>query len=719
MTGNNTFRSALSYAKRGWYVFPLQGKIPLKGSKGFHEATINEKQIWNWFSNSSYNIGIATGKISGFFVLDVDNKPHKGKHGDDELKDIESKHEKIPDTVESITPSGGRHIFFKYPTSGIGSTADFRNGLDVRGDGGYIVAPPSILDDKNYEWEASSHPDDTQLAHAPEWLLSVMKEKKKVVINENADKPIMEGSRNATLTSNAGLFHSKGIDKKTIFALISNMNKERCNPPLPDKEIETIINSVTKYTDEKNIFMEPLTDTWNAKAIHLMYGKDLKYCDALRGWFHWNTKFWEADEKYKIYKIIQSSSNRIISKASTISDDETRKKVLKHAINLQNEPKMKNAMNLLRAEPEITKTSDEFDSNPWVLNCQNGTLNLETDDFYQQRREDFITKCIRFDFDPKAECPEWHKFIRSIFMEDDELIKFIQRAVGYSLSGNVSEDCIFMFYGDGANGKSTFLKHILKILGPYAITTPADTLLEKKGDAPLNDIARLKGHRFVSCVESGRSRYMDEARVKQMTGGDPIPARFLYKEYFEFYSTFKIFFATNNLPNVSELSNGIWRRLFAIPFNNHYLKDDIDHNLDAKLSAEYPGILNWAIKGFQEWKLNRLGTAATIQDFTQHYREDSDIIQIFLDEMCDHNFETGQQSISATDLWRVFSDWNKEIKGKQYKRREFNDYLKSKGFVKKKNSSDAGKYHFYGISVKNSPSKWYNSDEEIFHDWND
>ena len=717
MTENLLLETALSYAKRGWHVFPLQGKIPLRGSKGFLNATLDETQISKWFSNGKYNIGIATGKVSGFFVLDVDNKAHKGKYGDEELKEIEKSHDNLPNTVESITTTGGRHMLFQYPKEGIGSCSDFRNGLDIRGDGGYIVAAGSFLDGKPYEWEVSSHPDDIAIANAPQWLLDVAKEKKKIATNTNGDNLIIEGSRNSTLTSLAGLFHSKGADKETILKYISTTNDSSCKPPLPYKDLQTIVNSIGKYEVQKFNLRNPLTDSWNAKTLHSLYGERLKYCNALKGWHLWNGKYWQCDDKYIMYKLCQEASRKALQEFNRIKDgleEKPQKNIFGHILKMQSKGGIENMIDLLRAEPGIAKDSEEFDNNQWLLNCQNGTFNLKTDEFYQHKKEDLITKCLNLDYDSEAKCPEWDKFLMSIFMGDQDIIAFIQRAVGYSLSGNVSEDCIFMLYGMGSNGKSTFLKHILNLLGPYALTTPAETLLEKKGDAPLNDIARMKGHRFVSCAESGRSRYMDEARVKQMTGGDPIPARFLYKEYFEFYSTFKIFFATNNLPNVTELSNGIWRRLFAIPFNNEYLKEDIDVHLDEKLSKEYQGILNWGIKGFRDWQQNRLGNAQAIQDFTEHYREDSNIIQMFLNEKCSCNKEASTDSISATDLWKAFSEWNQGLRGKQYRRREFNDYLVHEGYDKKKKSADGGKYHFFGIVLVQA---YQNSEEPPQNDF--
>jgi putative DNA primase/helicase len=317
---------------------------------------------------------------------------------------------------------------------------------------------------------------------------------------------------------------------------------------------------------------------------------------------------------------------------------------------------------------------------------------------------------VELAYKPDAECPQWRKFLVDIFLNDKELLGFMQKAVGYALSGSMKEQCIFMLYGTGMNGKSTFLKHIYRVFGDYAMSTPASTLVEKYGEVIPNDIARLNGARLVTAVESGKNKALAESQIKQLTGDDPISARFLHHEYFDFFATFKIFFATNYKPNISGTDKGIWRRIRTVPFEKVITPEEQDAFLDEKLRREYEGILAWAVAGFSRWQEEGLGDATKIREATNEYREESDLIGNFIKEQC----VIGKDyRVSATVILKSLHQWARDNSARFVRRNEFIDYMNREGFVRVRlsNSVDKGKYYWTGIGLKDAEPRSTQSGE--------
>ena len=265
-----------------------------------------------------------------------------------------------------------------------------------------------------------------------------------------------------------------------------------------------------------------------------------------------------------------------------------------------------------------------FDQPPWLLNVLNGTVDLHTGILHEHRREDLLTKLAPVVYDPDATCPRWEAFLMRIMGDNVELVAFLQRAAGYALTGDTREEVIFILYGTGANGKSTFLEVLRALLEDYARQADFTTFLARRSDGVRNDVARLAGARFVTAVEAASGRRLDEALIKQLTGRDPVPARFLYQEYFEYYPEFKLFLATNHKPVIQGADEGIWRRIRLIPFAVTIPAAEQDRTLRATLRSELPGILNWAIQGCLAWQREGLGEAEAIQQATAAYRTEMD-----------------------------------------------------------------------------------------------
>jgi putative DNA primase/helicase len=304
----------------------------------------------------------------------------------------------------------------------------------------------------------------------------------------------------------------------------------------------------------------------------------------------------------------------------------------------------------------------DFDKQHFLLNTLSGVVDLQSGKLMQHTKELMLSKLSHVQIDinePKL----WLKFLDEIFMGDKELIKFIQKAVGYTLTGSIKEQCMFILFGDGANGKSVFLDVISTMLGDYGVNAQVDTILAKKGNGnnANSDLARLKGARMATTSEPNEGSKFNEGLIKQLTGGDTITARFLYGKEFEFRPEFKLWLATNYKPVIRGTDQGIWRRIRLIPFEYKIPKEKQDKNITEKLLQELPQIINWAIQGALLWQKEGLESPASINDATKEYRNEMDIINTFVDECCQiiPNYET-----PAQEVYNEYSEWSK--RGNEY-----------------------------------------------------
>jgi putative DNA primase/helicase len=306
-----------------------------------------------------------------------------------------------------------------------------------------------------------------------------------------------------------------------------------------------------------------------------------------------------------------------------------------------------------------------------------------------------ITKIANVEYKPEADCPMWRKFVREIMDNKPELIQFVQTAVGWSLSGDISEQTMFILYGTGANGKSTFLNTIMFLLGDYATATPTETFMKKSGDQYTNDVARLRGTRFVTTTEVEQGRRLAEPLIKKITGNDDMTARFLYGEFFNYLPTFKIFMATNHKPVIKGTDHGIWRRIKLIPFTTRIPEEKQDKHLELKLREEASGILNWLLEGIAQWKKEGLKAPKAVLFATDEYRGEMDVIGNFINERCDQHTDF---TIRIKELYKAFADWCDENNEHAVSERFFSLRLKEIGFQQ---TRTAEARFWVGISISN------------------
>ena len=398
-----------------------------------------------------------------------------------------------------------------------------------------------------------------------------------------------------------------------------------------------------------------LTDLGNAERFVHDHGERLRYCHAWGSWLCWDGKRWKRDDSGEVYRLAAETVRDMYKAAGRLASADDRKAMARHASTCEKRERLASMIVLAQnLEPVIVRVED-LDHDELLLNVDNGVLDLRTGDLRPHDPELLLTRLAPVVFGPTANAPTFETFLRRIFNGDVELMKFVRRAAGYSLTGNTGEQCLMLAHGSGANGKSTLLTVLQDILGDYAATTPAETLLTKRhGDGIPNDVARLQGVRLVAASESEDGRALSESRVKALTGGDRITARFMRAEWFEFTPEFKLWLATNHRPEIKGTDAAIWRRIRLIPFNVTIPEDERDPHLLDKLRGELPGILAWAVRGCLDWQKQRLAPPAAVTAATDDYRMESDHLGRFLEERTavGEGFET-----KAAGLYSAYKAW--------------------------------------------------------------
>jgi putative DNA primase/helicase len=436
------------------------------------------------------------------------------------------------------------------------------------------------------------------------------------------------------------------------------------------------------------------TDATNATRLMNEYGRDIRYNAAWKKWMVWQNTHWQTDDGALIHEKGLAMVRNIYDDLLKTDDYRDRIEIEKYAMLSESVRRREAFVKAASWITELNISSDDLDNNPWLLNVKNGTINIRDGEFYEHRQEDMITKLANVEYDPKADCPFWKQFIREIMDCNAEIIGFLQTAAGWALTGDTSEQTMFILFGSGANGKSTFLNTIMYLLGDYAIATPTETFMRKNTDQITNDIARLRGTRFVTTTEAEQGRRLSEPLIKQITGNDRMTARFLYGEYFNFVPTFKIFMASNHKPIIKGTDHGIWRRIKLIPFTHRVEDAEQDKNLEVKLRAEASGILNWLLEGTAQWLKEGLKAPPAILNATDEYRGEMDVIGNFIKECC---VQSPGISIRIRELFKAYEEWCDENNEHACSERFLSLRLKEMGFERSR-SSDAR--YWMGVALK-------------------
>lgn len=381
-----------------------------------------------------------------------------------------------------------------------------------------------------------------------------------------------------------------------------------------------------------------LSDYGNAERLVARHGEDLCYCHRSKQWLVWDGKRWREDATAEVTRRAKETVRAMHAEAASISDHEERESLVRFTMRSEAEARISAMISLATSERGIPVLQEEFDADPFLFNCANGTLDLRTGCLREHRREDLITKLSPVTFDAQARSDMWERFLRDATGGDAELGKFLQRAVGYSLTGNTREEVLFFIHGPQAAGKSTFIETIKAALGDYAKTADFEAFLSRRdAGSPRNDIARLASARFVASIEVDEGKKLAEGLIKMLTGGDTVTARFLHKESFEFRPAFKLWLAANHAPRIRDDDEAMWRRILRVPFMHSIPKARRDPNIKAHLrepATAGPAVLAWMLHGCLDWQSYGLKVPQAVEEATQEYRDSQDPLKDFLAECC-------------------------------------------------------------------------------------
>lgn len=399
------------------------------------------------------------------------------------------------------------------------------------------------------------------------------------------------------------------------------------------------------------------TDAGNAELL-LYLKKDLiRHNHTFDSWYIWNGQYWGPDRTNAINKYVIEAARERQADAANLNDGNKKKWQFKFGLQSENRNKISSCLELVKSFPPVATTAEEWNQNQYLIQFNNGVLNLTELSFCEGSPELMISQTTGVDYNPEANCENWTRAVSEIFDHDQELIDFFQRAAGYSITGDITEQCFFLLYGTGANGKSVILEIFRSILGDYATDTLFATFERKFDRSQSNDLARLHSTRLVTSAESGSTRRLDEERIKAITGGDPITARYLYQEYFQYHPKFKLWLAVNSLPKVGDFSDGFWRRVRIIPFNVVFKGDKADQRLTEKLKSELPGIMNWVIEGYKQWKEVGLAPPEVVIQATVEYQNEQDVVAEFINGHITKDATTREK---ASALYLAFIQWYQE-----------------------------------------------------------
>lgn len=377
------------------------------------------------------------------------------------------------------------------------------------------------------------------------------------------------------------------------------------------------------------------TDLGNAQRLLAKYRHIIRYCPTSNSWHIWNDRVWERDNQQNIRRLANWTVLSMYKEASTLTNDHLRDQLVGWARKSENHSRH---INMIRAaEPYVSITPDQWNAAKNLLNCINGTLELDTLAFREHRRDDYLTKIAGVEYDSASYCPLWREHLSLVLGSDEELITAFQMLCGYTLLQDNPEQIFLILYGLGMNGKSVTLNVLSEIMGNYAVNVDPNTLMvQKNSGGPRSDIMRLEGARLITSGEGEDGDRLSEKLIKQLTGGDTITARSLYEREREIKISGKIWYATNHRPIITGTENAIWRRVWLIPFEVTIPPENRDSAMEEKLIGEAPGIFNWMIEGLKAYYANesRLVKPGKVQMATTEYRAESDIVGDFVQECC-------------------------------------------------------------------------------------
>lgn len=736
----NTEITLSDYLSLGWSIFPVHtiadgrctcvkgiecgknsGKHP-RITNGVNGASSDEQTVRAWWTQwPGSNIGLACGRQSGVIVIDID--PRHG--GFESMEEYESFND-VPPTLAAASGGGGMHLFFSYPRDGhpIGNRTDWLPGVDVRSDGGYVILAPSRhISGANYSWTNWGH----QIAPAPQHLLQSIRDAgnkrdggKNEQLTDTASilNGVPEGSRDDTLFKWAcSLRRKHESDKDGGRAVVTTLVLEAARnskPPFPEEEARKCIDQAFKQdhldhfpginmegvTDEgETVIIHHVTDMGNRDRFIKKHGANLRYVPEL-GWLRWTESGWKPCSVEAVLGMAECVPEMIRQEADLVTDSANRKMLLKWSMASEQAGALSAVERLARSSRAVLRNVDQFDTVLTDLACANGIVDLRTGQLRPHTREDLNTKNTGIVYDPLAYSKQWDDFLKKTTDNNTELMDYLQRAAGYSATGLNTQECFFIISGPPQSGKSTYIDGITTALGEYTTTTQSDTFMYRRGkDAPQDELARFMGMRIVTMAEIREGEYFNEVLIKQITGGDQLKARMLYKMGFTFRPQLKLWIATNHEPISSD--DAMTRRIKRIRFNHQIPMHERRPGLKLHVKDKNDGakaILRWIVEGaIQFLNDESLNEPSIIATAAAEYRMTQDVFLTFINEECRQG--TGEWCY-LNDIYMKWSEWCTRSNEYAGRLTVFRQKLVDKNFEVQVDASN-NKPFVTGLSLKN------------------
>lgn len=712
--------------------------------------TRTEKADW-FHEGKSTNIGILCGGISGGLVMLCFNNTA----GAAELFGEERWRKLVKSTF--VTQSvRGCHVWLRSETpikSQLIGKGDNESWLEIRSDGNFTVAPPSLHPSgvlyKAIGVERIHKPDDLAnfitetlsrlgltarvIPEAPKATTREAPRERSEQFNALAVKKLLESCAfiQHCRTAAAGLSEPHWWSMTHIFAVLGNPGQQQIHelskpyPGYTEKETQQKIEAALKAGGKdigphtcsfiekdlgfacpkdcqaKNLGVKSpaglatklavaktfkLTDFGNAERLVSRHGANIHYSEERKRWLVWTSKVWEWDYGSRVMLLAKETTRNILREAADENNDDQRKEIIKHAVRSEGEARLSAMVTLAQSEPGVPVQNSELNSNQWLFNCSNGTVDLKTGKLLPHKREDLLTIISPVNYDPHAPHPLWSKFLDRVTGESKELSHYLQRAIGYSLTGDMRSQVMFFLFGLGNNGKSTFVGTIRKILAGYGAKAPVDMFLarDKTARGPREDLANLQGKRFIAASEVEVGRKLAVVVIKEMTGGEAIRADRKYEHEVEFQPTHKLWISGNHKPVVADTSLAIWRRIKLIPFTVTIPDEEIDEDLPFKLEAELSGVFAWAVEGCLAWQQSGLTEPREVTVATLAYRSEEDILAEFIQDCCSLKVTA---TVPKADLHDRYKQWCEATGNQPVSQKTFKNRLMERGITEGKSKS--------------------------------
>jgi putative DNA primase/helicase len=703
------------------------------------------------------NVGILTGAASGIFVVDID--PDHG--GDVRFEELAAEHEDepIPPTLVTRTGSGGRHYYFRHPGWNVGNVKPWGKdaGIDIRGDGGQVVAPPSISDRGPYSYVETIE-NAGQIAMAPRWILESLRQEKARQYGERIDNvqvlpdPLISAYVRAALDREAAVMRKapKGDRNNRLNSCALSLGTLGAHGLLSEEEAWAALHDAAVVAGLNQSEIRPtFSSGWRAglqrprdlsavgeianhawpllprdefglgDRLVVYRGTEMRWVEEWSSWMICSNGRWirrsdaEAERLAQdVIRMLPLTEGPQLSSECDEGEEQSPRQMFDEWLRKQaNHGKVVAMTKIARDRPPIRAAAGDFDGRPTLLNVANGIVDLATGELSPHDPEMMLTLQSPVTYDPSlladpfAGAPLWKAFLERV-QPDPEMRHYLQRVMGYSATGSTSEQVMWLHDGVGANGKSVFHEVLSFVLGPYAQATPVETLTAKRNDGGVpNDVARMVGKRYLVASEAKEGKKLDWQLIKQLVGGDMVPARFMRAEFFEFRPTGKIHLTANHLPPIPTDDPAIWRRLLRITWPVFIPPEDRDGELGEKLCKEARGILAWVVQGAMAWNTSRLGVPQAAEVMKDEYREEEDIVAPLIGECLEVTAETPpSQRVVGHDIREIYTAalffW-KTNGFEPLSQRALTTALKKKGFHYVKSNSKA---YFTDLMVRAIPA---------------